>query len=94
MSDAAGPDFRHQRWASSLGRVSFLLIILLTENSVRLDERFLLQSFVNCSVWLVRYVGALCIDGLFYSLPFHSVAQVRAKAYSVGCHLRFSDKIQ
>ena len=72
MNDLAGFGFAHQTWGSSLGEVSFLPVIILTEKSVSLDERFLLLNFVNPSMWLVRYMGALCVDGLFYSLPLSS----------------------
>lgn len=49
MSDLAGLDFARQSWGSSLGEVSFLPIAILTENSVSLDERFLLLSVVDHS---------------------------------------------
>lgn len=77
MSVLAGPEFAHQSWGSSLGGGLFLPVTAHTENSVSSDGRFLLLNFVNPSMWLVRYVGALRIDGLFYlpatsSFPLHS----------------------
>lgn len=87
-SDLAGLDFACQSWGSSLGGVSFLPAVILTDNSVSVDERFLLLNFVNPSIWFVRYMGALCVDGLFYPLLLSSFPLCSpGKSQSLLCRL-------